>query len=79
MSNMYEEARGESEAGISIMMEVEADKKKDKEAERSWIKMVSASKDAIEDFNDFASDHGVVWADNRIHKLEKELEKVSEK
>ena len=31
-----------------------------------WKQMVKGSRAAIEDFNDFADDKAVVWADNQI-------------
>lgn len=33
---------------------------------KKWEEMVKSSKDAIEDFNDFADDKAIVWADNEI-------------
>jgi len=35
-----------------------------------WDEMVSECKNAKEDFNEFSSDLAIIFADDRIHKLE---------
>ena len=39
-----------------------------------WASMVKNSKSAIEDFNNFADDNAIVWADNEMGKLQAEIE-----
>ncbi len=34
--------------------------------QQKWKQMVNSSKSQIEDFNDFAEDKAIVWADNQI-------------
>lgn len=38
-----------------------------------WLKMVSGSADAVEDFHEFLDDRAILWAASRIKELEKEL------
>jgi len=38
-----------------------------------WLKMVSGSAEAVEDFNEFLDDRAILWAASRIKELEKEL------
>lgn len=38
-----------------------------------WLKMVSESEDAVENFNEFLDDKAILWAASRIKELEKEL------
>ena len=40
---------------------------------KKWCEMVKSSKDAIEDFNDFAEDKAVVWADKEITNYKKAM------
>ena len=38
-----------------------------------WSEMVKGSKDAIEDFNDFADDKAIVWADNELKNYKRAM------
>tara|TARA_R110000822_G_scaffold91232_1_gene210486 strand:- start:620 stop:775 length:156 start_codon:yes stop_codon:yes gene_type:complete len=44
---------------------------KDKSYQKEWEQLVSDSKEAIEDFNDFQEDRVIVWAANLIAELNK--------
>jgi len=38
-----------------------------------WNEMTNSSKAAIEDFNDFADDKAIVWADNEIKNYKRAM------
>ena len=40
---------------------------------KEWDEMVKSSKDAIEDFNDFADDKAIVWADDEIKNYKRAM------
>lgn len=41
-----------------------------------WSELVSQSRNAMQDFNDFIDDHAICWANDRINRLSSTLAEV---